>query len=176
MTALPTELAVSAGMFGLTILIHLVGLMALLGFTRIHIEKLRTPWLSVDRLLVPLSLALGLFLLHGLEVATYAVLYRGLGTTATWEQAVFISSAAYSTASTADASFPHGWRVTVSLEALNGVLLIGWSTAFLFQTLHRILTTEAGHPLQEGAIAPETVEDEGEDDGEDAPEPAAVQP
>jgi hypothetical protein len=159
MTSLPLELAVSAGMFGLTILIHLLGLMSLLALARLHIEKLRTPWLQLDRLLVPLSLAWGLFLIHGLEVAAYAVLYWGLDTTGTWERAVFISAAAYSTASTPDGSFPHSWRVTVSLEALNGVLLIGWSTAFLFQTLHRILTTEEGHPLQEGAIAPET-EDE----------------
>ena len=168
MTSLPVELAVSAGMFGLTILIHLLGLMGLLSFTRWHLDTLRTPWLQLDRLLVPLMLALGLFLLHGLEVAAYAVLYRALDTTGSWERAVFISSAAYSTASTPDGSFPHAWRVTVSLEALNGVLLIGWSTAFLFQTLHRILTTEEGHPLPEGAIAPE-VEDEPDANGELTP-------
>jgi hypothetical protein len=159
MTSLPLELAVSTGMFGLTILIHLLGLMGLLAFARLHIEKLRTPWLALDRLLVPLSLALGICLIHGTEVAAYAALYRGLDATGSWERAVFVSAAAYSTASTADGYFPHDWRVTVSLEALNGVLLIGWSTAFLFQTLHRILTTEEGHPLQEGAIAPETEEE-----------------
>src|SRR6185369_1938458 len=155
MTNLPVELAVSAGMFGLTIVIHLLGLTGLLAVTRLHIEKLRTPWLAVDRLLVPLTLALGIFLIHGAEVAAYAALYKGLDATGTWERAVFVSSAAYSTASTADGYFPHDWRVTVSLEALNGILLLGWSTAFLFQTLHRILTTEEGHPLAEGAIAPE---------------------
>jgi hypothetical protein len=159
MTSLPLELAVSAGMFGLTILVHLLGLTGLLGFTRLHIEKLRTPWLQLDRLLVPLSLALGVFVIHGLEVAAYAVLFKGLDAAGTWERAVFISSAAYSTAATPDGAFPSGWRVTVSLEALNGILLLGWSTAFLFQTLHRILTTEEGHPLPEGAIAPETEED-----------------
>ena len=159
MTNLPVELAVSGGMFGLTILIHLVGLTSLLAFARLHIERLRTPWLQLDRLLVPLSLALGIFLIHGAEVAAFGALARGLDATGTWERAVFVSAAAYSTASTADGSFPHAWRVTVSLEALNGVLLIGWSTAFLFQTLHRILTTEEGNPLQEGAIAPETEEE-----------------
>ena len=43
--------------------------------------------------------------------------------------------------------------MTGGLESLNGMLLIGWSTAFLFQNLHRILTNEDDHPLPAGAIA-----------------------
>lgn len=50
---------------------------------------------------------------------------------------------------------PEGWRIVGALEAVNGMLLIGWSTAFLFYVLNRLLepTEEADHPLPRGAIA-----------------------
>ena len=61
--------------------------------------------------------------------------------------------ASYSTANIdANALRPH-WREVGAMESLNGMLLIGWSTAFLFQNLHRILHSEEGHPLPAGAIA-----------------------
>jgi ascorbate-specific PTS system EIIC-type component UlaA len=37
------------------------------------------------------------------------------------------------------ASFPEEWRLVGALEALVGFLLIGWSTAFMVQTLRRII-------------------------------------
>ena len=62
---------------------------------------------------------------------------------------------------------PDGWRLLAAFEAVNGMLLMGWSTAFLFQTLHRILQTEESHPLPVGAIA--TDADEAVEDGIDSP-------
>jgi hypothetical protein len=47
------------------------------------------------------------------------------------------------------------WRLLAAFESLNGILLLGWSTAYLFQTLHRVLQTEETHPLPEGALAEE---------------------
>ena len=150
---LPLELAVSGGMWVATLIIHLTGLMSLLKLARLHLEHARTPWLSLDRLLVPMLMALGLFALHGLEVSAYALLFHQVGATQTWEQAVYYSTSAYSTAGVGGQTFANSWRVVGGLESLNGMLLIGWSTAFLFQNLHRILVNEDDHPLPAGAIA-----------------------
>jgi voltage-gated potassium channel len=150
---LPVELAVSAGMFVLTVVVHLTGLMILLKITRLHLTHARTPWLALDRVLVPILFALGLFALHGVEVAAYAVLYHAVGATQTWEQGIYYSTSAYSTAGVGGQTFANRWRVTGGLESLDGMLLIGWSTAFLFQNLYRILTNEEDHPLPAGAIA-----------------------
>ena len=150
---LPLELAVSGAMWVATVIIHLSGLMTLLKLARLHLVHARTPWLSLDRLLVPMLMALGLFALHGLEVLAYAVLFDQVHATQNWEQAIYYSTSAYSTAGVGGQTFANRWRVVGGSESLNGMLLIGWSTAFLFQNLYRILIDEEDHPLPAGAIA-----------------------
>ncbi len=171
MPGLAQELLVVLAMIAGTVVVHMLGLTALINLTRLHIERLRTPWLSLDRLLAPLLMVLGLFMLHGLEVAAYAVVFREVHAVRGWEPALYLSAGAYSTAGWTGVTLAKGWRVLAAFESLNGILLLGWSTAFLFQTLHRILQTEESHPLQEGALAEEPageaelVVDEPQDDG-----------
>lgn len=153
-----------------TVIMHLVGLMGLIRLTQLHIKHFRTPWLALDRLLVPLGIATGLFALHGAEVWLYAAAYQVLHATRGWEKALYLSAGAYSTAGWPGVQTPEGWRLLPALESLNGMLLLGWSTAFLFQTLHRILQTDEGHPLPEGAIA-EEAEEEPDGEGKDSPRP-----
>jgi len=42
----------------------------------------------------------------------------------------------------------HDWRLLSGIEALNGILLVGWTTAFLFMVVQRSWTTKA--PGQDG--------------------------
>ncbi len=158
MHELAREIPVLLGIVALTVVIHMLGLMGLTQLTKIHIDHFRTPWLTLDRLLVPLVMVVGLFLLHGLEVFTYAAAFQAVGETRHWEAAVYLSAGSYATAGWAGINVSHGWRVLAAFESLNGMLLLGWSTAYLFQTLHRILQTEQNHPLQEGAISEEPAE------------------
>jgi voltage-gated potassium channel len=150
---LQSELAVSGGMVAAAVLIHLVGLSSLLQWVRWHINHLKTPWIAVDRLAVPLGMVTGLFLIHSAEVWSYAPLYRRLAFPG-FEQALY-ATGAYSTASLTLFDHAPRWRLVAAHESVVGMLLLGWSTAFLFATLHRILTTEETHPLPEGAIAAE---------------------
>jgi len=154
MNTLAVELLVSAFLVSLTVVVHLVGLEALLLGTRLHLRFLKTAWLRLDRLLVPMGIALGLFVLHGLEIWIYAVAFRLVGALPDIEAALFFSSSAYSTLGAAGAALPQPWRIVGVLESVNGMLLIGWSTAFLFATLHWIMEPDSAHPLPEGAIAP----------------------
>lgn len=155
MPELVREIPIVLGMVAATVLVHMLGLMGLTQLTKFHIDHFRTPWLTVDRLLVPLAMVTGLFLLHGIEVAAYAATFMAVGMTEHWEAAVYVSVSAYSTAGWTGVIVGHDWRVLAAFESLNGMLLLGWSTAYLFQTLHRILQTEQNHPLQEGAISEE---------------------
>lgn len=161
------ELLISLGMVAAMVVLHMTGLMLLIQLTRLHLKHLRTGVLAVDRLLVPLSMVTGLFTLHGLEVWAYAVLFKLNHAVGNWEEAIFLSAGAYSTAGWMGVDVADGWRVSAVLEALTGMLLMGWSTAFLFQTLHRILQTDEHHPLPEGAI--EGGIDQDQEDGQDTP-------
>ena len=165
---LPHELLISAVLVSMTVVIHLLGLDVLLLWTGMHLRRFTTPWVRLDRVIVPLGIVLGLFALHGLEIWLYAFAYRLLSAAPDMEEALYLSASAYSTVGAAGAVLPEAWRIVAVLEAVNGMLLIGWSTAFLFQTLHRILTTEEHHPLPEGAIAPE-VEEAVDDAVDEAP-------
>jgi hypothetical protein len=153
MNDLVRELLASLGMVALMVVVHMLGLTGLIRLTDLHLKHLRTPWLSLDRLVVPLGIVTGLFILHGIEVVTYAVAYIVLGVVRDLETALYVSAGSYSTAGWAGVHIEDSWRVMVALEGLNGLILIGWSTAFLFQTLQRLLAGEHGHPLPEGAIA-----------------------
>jgi hypothetical protein len=48
---------------------------------------------------------------------------------------------------------PNAWRIVGAMEAINGMLLIGWSTAFLFQVLSHLLEPGEDHALPKGAIS-----------------------
>jgi hypothetical protein len=149
---LQRELVISTGMVLFTVLTHLIGLSVLVHLTRIHITKFATT-VQMDRILVPLGMVLGLFMIHGIEIWTYAMVYFLSGIAHGIEPALYLSIGAYTTNGWVDIHLPPGWRIVLSLEGVNGLLLVGWSTAYLFQNLNRVMLTEESHPLPEGAIA-----------------------
>ena len=152
-----SELAISAGLAAGCILVHLLGLTFLVRFIRWFVDHMRSPWVTLDRVLMPLVIASALFLLHSAEVYVYALFY-------TWRlsmdfsQALYVSAGAYSTASLTYFDHHTGGRLIAAQESIVGLLLLGWSTAFLFATLNRMLTTEETHPIPEGVMAPEPEE------------------
>lgn len=151
---LPHELLVSTGLVAGTVAIHLIGLDILMSLAGLHLRRFTTAWLHVDRLVVPLGIVLGLFALHGVEIWVYAFAYLVLDALPTVEQALYFSTSAYSTLGEAGAFLPVKWRIVGALEGVNGMLLIGWSTAFLFQVLTHLQTpSDDDHPLPKGAIA-----------------------
>jgi len=151
--SLERELLISTGMVLFTVLTHLVGLNLLIQLTRIHVLRFATS-VKVDRILVPLGMVLGIFVIHGVEVWAYAFLYVFGGATQALESALYLSLGAYTTTGWVDVHLTPGWRLVLSLESITGLLMVGWSTAFFFQNLTRLMVTEETHPLPEGAIAP----------------------
>src|SRR6516165_5177649 len=89
MSTLTVELLISTLLVILTVALHLIGLEALLLLTGLHLRFLKSAWLRLDRLLVPLGIALGLFVLHGAEIWIYAGAYRLLGALPDFESALF---------------------------------------------------------------------------------------
>jgi voltage-gated potassium channel len=147
------ELIASTLLVSATVVIHLVGTDVLQLLTRWHLDRFST-WIHLDRMIVPLGLVLGLFVLHGIEIWLYAIFYWKMGMLPTLEQALYFSTSAYSTVGETGAILPVAWRIVGVLEAINGMLLIGWTTAFLFQILDHLMHGEVGaHSLPKGAIA-----------------------
>ena len=70
--------------------------------------------------------------LHGLEAGIWALAYLGLGALPNFKFAMLYSLGAMTTYGHQDLSLQAQWRLLGAIEALNGWLLFGLSTAFLF--------------------------------------------
>jgi voltage-gated potassium channel len=85
-----------------------------------------------------LRLFVWIVLLHILQVSLWAVVFWRARELATLEAAVYFSLAAYTTIGFGDIVLGPGWRVLAGIEGLTGLLLLGWSTAFVFAVVNRM--------------------------------------
>jgi hypothetical protein len=81
--------------------------------------------------------AMGLLLagLHIIEAAIWAVAYLSLGAFASLKAAMLYSLDAITTRGASGLALPPPWEMMGALEAANGVLLFGISTAFIFTVM-----------------------------------------
>ena len=56
----------------------------------------------------------------------------------TLEAAVYFSTSSFTTVGFGDVVLSADWRLLSSLEAINGMILFGWSTAFIFAVIRHI--------------------------------------
>ena len=104
----------------------------------------------VDRWLRVLSgTGLVLVALHVVQILLWAMTYRAFlpaGELEDFETAVYFSFVTFTTLGYGDITLSKGWRLLSGIEAMNGILLVGWSTAILFSVVQRIWQTIG--PLQ----------------------------
>lgn len=75
--------------------------------------------------------------LHGLEGAIWAVVYLFVGAVPDYRQAVLYSLGAMTTYGHSTLVLESPWQFLGTLEALNGMLLFGLTTAFLFGIIQK---------------------------------------
>ncbi len=88
--------------------------------------------------------ALGAAALHGLEAAIWALLYLGLGAVPDWRTAMLYSLGAITSYGHANVDLADRWRVLGTIESLNGVILFGLTTAFLFAAIQEVRPVRRG--------------------------------
>ena len=79
--------------------------------------------------------------LHAIQIAIWAISYKALvpeGELPNFEAAAYFSFVTFTTLGYGDITLSEGWRLLSGIQALNGILLVGWSTAVLFATVQRI--------------------------------------
>ena len=76
--------------------------------------------------------------LHTVEATLWAAAYRLLGALPDTRSAMLYSLSAITTYGHASALLPEHWRLLGALEALNGILLFGLTTAFLFALIQEV--------------------------------------
>lgn len=81
---------------------------------------------------------LGLLILSGIEIWFYALVYLAIGATSALHESVYFSTITYAAIGFSDTSLAAPWRLVGAIEGINGVLLLGWSIAFLVAELQRV--------------------------------------
>ena len=135
------ELLVATVMVILTVIIHAFGIYALARLLRIEAREEAQEHihpLSPRGIAVTLGLVLGLFALHGVEIWIYAFCYLIVGALPNLSEAVYFSTITYSTTGYDDESIATAWRMIGAVEGINGVILLGWSTAFFVTVVARM--------------------------------------
>ena len=141
MTALLAQFLVSSALVVLCVFVHGFGLFSLNRALRTEaaIERLtRVNALSPRGVLFTLGVVVAMLALHGIEIWLFALTYLAIGAIPTLEASLYFSTISYSTVGYHDTHVLPDWRLLGAFESLLGMILLGWSTAFLFRMIGRI--------------------------------------
>ncbi len=121
--------------------IHGVGLFSLNKALRSEANEeriRRTTALSFRGAVFTLAIVLAMFALHGIEIWLYALLFLAVEAVPNLHDALYFSTISYTTVGYNDEYVVTEWRLIGAFEAILGMVMIGWSTAFFFRMLERI--------------------------------------
>lgn len=76
---------------------------------------------------------------HLVQIALWAVAVLLCGGVSTFEEAVYYSAQNYTALGYGDLILPGRWRMLGPLEAVNGLLLLGLSTALMFAVMQHLI-------------------------------------
>jgi hypothetical protein len=128
----------------ITVIFHVIGLVF------INERVIRTKrFLKKGRGFLTFALILGAatlaaILLHATEAAIWAVVYELLGALPDGKSAVLYSLSAMTTYGHEHFGLANHWQLMGSLEALNGMILFGLTTAFLYGMIRELVADRPG--------------------------------
>jgi len=140
-------LLISIVLVAITVVIHALGTHHWMRYMARHMIGPDGNFKPGKVLTAIISTAITLLMLHVVEVVIWAVAYRVLtpiSSLDTFEKAMYFSVVTFTTLGYGDITLPEQeWRMLSGIEALNGILLVGWTTAFLFAVVQRTWSASA---------------------------------
>ena len=123
----------------LNVVIHVIGL----GLINESVVRVLSGALPHRRFMPTFAMGMGAVVLlatalHGIEAATWATAYRLLGALPDTKSAILYSLSALTSYGHANLFLEEQWQLMGALEALNGMLLFGLTTAFLFAMIQKV--------------------------------------
>jgi hypothetical protein len=131
------QIAAGVLLLVITTVIHAVAMrLAYYGTERAHTEvwKLRR---ASTRTILTAAFVLIMFLAGVVEAVVWAWTSLAVGAFEGFEPALYFSLVTYSTLGFGDIVLDPSWRVLSAIEAANGTIMFGWTTALIFWFVHR---------------------------------------
>jgi hypothetical protein len=122
------------------VIVHLLVRLIRAGFTELGF------WKNVAVMII---VALVTAAAHLIPITLWAVVFVMCGDIATFEKALYFSAENYTALGYGDIVLSERWRLLGPLEAINGLLLFGLSTALMFAVMSRLITNRLRFQLGE---------------------------
>ena len=142
MQGLAFNLIISTLMMTLTVVIHFFGIVFLLRLLSTHGKRVAHLHENLRQILFLIMAVFGLVFLHTVEIWTYALLYIWLGALHGFEPALYFSTVCFTTLGLGDIVLGPEFRIISAIEAANGLILFGWTTAFLISLMGKLRAFE----------------------------------
>ena len=131
-------------LIGITVIVHACALYILLRFTEHPHFHLKGKLYKFHKMMLIIISVLGVFLATVIEIWLWAITlyFLDISDLPTFESALYFSTSTFTTVGYGDLVLSEDWRLLGSFESANGLLLFGWSTAFIFEITARLYKTE----------------------------------
>lgn len=125
----------------LTVIIHAGGMaVGLRWLIFAHNKQLEMGHILIRSLVVGVMVII-MFVATLFEASIWALTYVFLDALPNFESALYFSTVTYTTLGYGDVVLGQEWRLLSSIEAANGVIIFGWTTALLIVAIHRFSQT-----------------------------------
>ena len=145
---------IGAVLIAITVAIHALGTAFLVKYLANTFLDRTGHWGSRRVLTALMLAALVLVFLHSLEIIVWAGAYKAIvpsGELADFEAAVYFSFVTFTTLGYGDITLTDGYRLLSGIQALNGILLVGWSTALMFAVVQKTWQVDVDAEMAEKA-------------------------
>lgn len=129
-----------------TVVIHALAMMPIVYFVNYELRVGRAGVRFSKDVAIVAGAVLVALCAHLVAIATWALVLNFCGEFSQLAEAVYHSGLNYTTLGDSDAVMSSAWRLLVPLEAANGMLMFGISTAMLFAVIQRLIQTRLSQP------------------------------
>lgn len=138
------QLLIGSGMIGVTVMLHAIALDFIIRNAFLIEKRIKR---ATDFLWQPLMSAIiviSVFASHVFHIWLWAFLYTLLnaGPLQNFSEALYFSTVTYATLGYGDIVLGTGFRMLSGVEAANGFIMFGWSTAFIFEIISQLYRRE----------------------------------
>ena len=134
------QFIVGAILIIITVLVHAFVLDGLIKFLERFSPLCRRKFFKHYKVILITITVFGVFCANVVQIWVWAAAFLFLEAEPiqTFEEALYFSTSSFTTAGYGDLVLSKEWRLMGSFEAANGMILFGWSTAFIFDVVSKL--------------------------------------
>lgn len=132
-------------LFGCTMIIITTIIHSAMTRVAIYLNETKSKlWVTLQKKHIPVWLSLIVLLIFCatiIESVIWTICYLYIGAIGTMEEALYFSLVTFTTLGFGDIILSDNWRLLSSIQAVNGIIIFGWSTAILISTVQKLHRT-----------------------------------